>query len=158
MLMVSLIQKILDLFYPLVRRVLDKTTYYYAACGGGNLVLSWLLFFVFFQFLFQKQVFYIEWIDYSLSAYTLSSFLCFLIAFGVGFLLMKYVVFTKSELKGRIQLFRYGLSSLLTWFAHWVILKLFIEWLGFYPSIANVISSCIVVLISYLLQKKFTFK
>jgi len=156
--MVSLIQKILDLFYPLVRRVLDKTTYYYAACGGGNLVLSWLLFFVFFQFLFQKQVFYIEWIDYSLSAYTLSSFLCFLIAFGVGFLLMKYVVFTKSELKGRIQLFRYGLSSLLTWFAHWVILKLFIEWLGFYPSIANVISSCIVVLISYLLQKKFTFK
>ena len=158
MLMVSLIQKILDLFYPLVRRVLDKTTYYYAACGGGNLVLSWLLFFVFFQFLFQKQVFYIEWIDYSLSAYTLSSFLCFLIAFGVGFLLMKYVVFTKSELKGRIQLFRYGLSSLMTWFAHWMILKLFIEWLGFYPSIANVISSCIVVLISYLLQKKFTFK
>ena len=156
--MVSLIQKILDLFYPLVRQVLDKTTYYYAACGGGNLVLSWLLFFVFFQFLFQKQVFYIEWIDYSLSAYTLSSFLCFLIAFVVGFLLNKYVVFTKSELKGRIQLFRYGLSSLLTWFAHWVILKLFIEWLGFYPSIANVISSCIVVLISYLLQKKFTFK
>ena len=156
--MVSLIQKILDLFYPLVRQVLDKTTYYYAACGGGNLVLSWLLFFVFFQFLFQKQVFYIEWMNYSLSAYTLSSFLCFLIAFGVGFLLMKYVVFTKSELKGRIQLFRYGLSSLLTWFAHWVILKLFIEWLGFYPSIANVISSCIVVLISYLLQKKFTFK
>ena len=156
--MVSLIQKILDLFYPLVRQVLDKTTYYYAACGGGNLVLSWLLFFVFFQFLFQKQVFYIDWINYSLSAYTLSSFLCFLISFGVGFLLMKYVVFTESELKGRIQLFRYGLSSLLTWFAHWLILKLFIEWLGFYPSIANVISSCIVVLISYLLQKKFTFK
>ena len=156
--MVSLIQKILDLFYPLVSRLLDKTTYYYAACGGGNLILSWLLFFVFFQFLFQKQVFYIEWIDYSLSAYTLSSFLCFLIAFGVGFLLMKYVVFTKSELKGRIQLFRYGLTSLLTWFAHWVILKLFIEWLAFYPSIANVISSCLVVLISYLLQKKFTFK
>ena len=158
MLMVSLIQKILDLFYPLVSRLLDKTTYYYAACGGGNLILSWLLFFVFFQFLFQKQVFYIEYINYSLSAYTLSSFLCFIIAFAVGFLLMKYVVFTKSELKGRIQLFRYGLTSLLTWFAHWVILKLFIEWLAFYPSIANVVSSCLVVLISYLLQKKFTFK
>ena len=156
--MVSLIQKILDLFYPLVSRLLDKTTYYYVACGGGNLILSWLLFFVFFQFLFQKQVFYIEYINYSLSAYTLSSFLCFIIAFAVGFLLMKYVVFTKSELKGRIQLFRYGLTSLLTWFAHWVILKLFIEWLAFYPSIANVVSSCLVVLISYLLQKKFTFK
>ena len=156
--MVSLIHKILDFFYPLVKRMLDKTTYYYAACGSGNLVLSWFLFFIFFQFVFQKKVFYIEWINYSLSAYTLSSFLCFIIAFTIGFLLMKYVVFTKSELKGRIQLFRYALSSLITWLAHWVILKLFIEWLGFYPSIANVISSCIVVLISYLLQKKFTFK
>ncbi len=156
--MVSLIHKILDFFYPLVKRILDKTTYYYAACGSGNLVLSWLLFFIFFQFVFQKKVFYIEWINYSLSAYTLSSFLCFIIAFTIGFLLMKYVVFTKSELKGRIQLFRYALSSLVTWLAHWLILKTFIEVLYIYPSIANITSSCIVVLISYLIQKKFTFK
>ena len=156
--MVSLIHKILDFFYPLVKRMLDKTTYYYAACGSGNLVLSWLLFFIFFQFVFQKKVFYIEWINYSLSAYTLSSFLCFIIAFTIGFLLMKYVVFTKSELKGRIQLFRYALSSLVTWLAHWLILKTFIEMLNIYPSIANITSSCIVVLISYLIQKNFTFK
>ena len=156
--MVNLIQKILDLFYPLVSRFLDKTTFYYAACGGGNLVLSWLLFFVFFQFLFQKQVFYIECIDYSISAYTLSSFLCFIIAFSIGFLLMRYVVFTGSELKGRIQLFRYGLSSLATWLAHWLILKLFIEMLYIYPSIANIVASCFVVLMSYLIQKNFTFK
>lgn len=156
--MVKLIQKILDFFYPLVSRVLDKNTYYYAACGGGNLVLSWVLFFVFFQFLFQKQTLYIAWLDYSLSPYTLSSFLCFIIAFTIGFLLMKYVVFTKSELKGRIQLFRYGLSSLVTWVANWLILKTFIEILYIYPSIANIASSCIVVLISYLIQKNFTFK
>ena len=151
--MVSLIHKVLDFFYPLVKRMLDKTTYYYAACGSGNLVLSWFLFFIFFQFVFQKKVFYIEWINYSLSAYTLSSFLCFIIAFTIGFLLMKYVVFTKSELKGRIQLFRYALSSLITWLAHWLILKTFIEMLHIYPSIANITSSCIVVLISYLIQK-----
>ncbi len=156
--MVKLIQKILDFFYPLVSRVLDKNTYYYAACGGGNLVLSWVLFFVFFQFLFQKQTLYIAWLDYTLSPYTLSSFLCFIIAFTIGFLLMKYVVFTKSELKGRIQLFRYGLSSLVTWVANWLILKTFIEILYIYPSIANIASSCIVVLISYLIQKNFTFK
>lgn len=156
--MVNLIRKILDVFFPLVSRVFDRTTYYYAACGTGNLVLSWFLFFLFFQFVFQKKIFYVNLIDYSISAYTLSSFLCFIIAFCNGFLLMKYVVFTQSELKGRIQLFRYGLSSLITWFASWLILKILIEILQFYPSIANVISSCIVVVISYLLQKKFTFK
>ena len=156
--MVKIIRKILNLFYPLASRFFDKTTYYYAACGSANLVLSWILFFIFFQFIFQKKIFYVKFIDYSISAYTLSSFLCFIIAFVIGFLLMKYVVFTKSGLKGRIQLFRYGLSSLITWVAHWLILKTFIEMLGIYPSIANIMSSCIVVIISYLLQKKFTFK
>jgi len=137
---------------------MDKTTYYYAACGSGNLVSSWILFFLFYQFLFRKHVFYIAFIDYSISAYTLSAFLCFIIAFSLGFTLMKYVVFTKSGLKGRIQLFRYGLSSLVTSFTNWVILKAFIELLGIYPSIANVMSSCIVVVMSYLIQRNFTFR
>jgi putative flippase GtrA len=137
---------------------MDKTTYYYAACGSGNLVSSWILFFVFYQFLFRKQVFYVEFIDYSISAYTLSAFLCFIIAFSVGFTLMKYVVFTKSGLKGRIQLFRYGLSAMVTSFTNWIILKAFIEMIGIYPSIANVISSCIVVVLSYLIQRNFTFR
>jgi hypothetical protein len=26
------------------RRVFDQTTYYYAACGSGNVVLSWVFF------------------------------------------------------------------------------------------------------------------
>ncbi len=156
--LIRLIYIILDFFYPLVAKVFDKTTYYYAACGVGNLVLSWVLFFVFFQFLFHKRTLYISFIDYTFTAYTLSAFLCFIVAFCVGFLLMKYVVFTRSELKGRIQLFRYALSSAVTSACNWVLLKAFIEWLEFYPSLANVISSCIVVLMSYLIQRNFTFK
>ena len=154
----QLIYKVLDFFYPIVSKIVDKTTYYYAACGVANLVLSWVLFFLFFQFLFHKRTLYISLIDFTFTAYTLSAFLCFIIAFAVGFLLMKYVVFTKSELKGRIQLFRYGLSSALTSVCNWILLKAFIEWLGFYPSLANVLSSCIVVLLSYLIQRNYTFK
>ena len=71
---------------------------------------------------------------------------------------MKYIVFIESELKGRIQLFRYGLSCLLTSALNWVLLKAFVELLFFYPSLANIASSCIVVLLSYLIQRNFTFK
>ena len=156
--MIKIIHRILDIFYPLASRFFDRTTYYYAACGVGNLVLSWLLFFLFFQFLFVKKTLYIEFIDFTFSAYTLSAFLCFLISFFIGFALMKYVVFVESELKGRIQLFRYGLSCLLTSIVNWVLLKTFVEFLFFYPSLANVASSCIVVLMSYLIQRNFTFK
>jgi hypothetical protein len=33
-----------------------------------------------------------------------------------------------------------------------------IEGISFYPSVANVISSCLVVVFSYLMQRKFSFK
>lgn len=156
--MINLIRKFLDLFYPIVSKIFDKTTYYYAACGAGNLVLSWILFFLFYQYVFKKKLWYIDFIDFVFTPYTLSAFLCFIISFMIGFLLLKYVVFTESELKGRIQLFRYAISAVITSCTNWVILKSFVELLGFFPSLANVLSTCIVVLMSYLIQRNFTFK
>lgn len=157
----KIITSILDFFYPLVGKFIPRNTYYYAACGGGNLLLSWLLFFVFYQFVFDKQLFSFQLpfnFNFVATAYTLSSICCFAITFTIGFLLMKYVVFTSSELKGRIQLFRYALSSAMSGVLGWFILKIFIEFLSIYPSIANVLSSCIVVIFSYLMQRNFSFK
>jgi len=156
--MSALIRNMLDLFYPLVSKIFDRTTYYYAACGVGNLVLSWILFFLFYQYVFQKKLWHIQAIDFVFTPYTLSAFSCFIISFLIGFILMKYVVFTESELKGRIQFFRYGISAIITFLANWILLKAFVEYLEFFPSIANVISTCIVVLISYVIQKNYTFR
>jgi hypothetical protein len=156
--LVSIIHRILDFFYPLVKRLFDQTTYYYAVCGVGNLVLSWILFFVFFQYVFKKQFFHLEYINFTFSAYTLSAIVCFLITFVIGFLLMKYIVFTESGLKGRVQLFRYGLSAIISGMVSWGLLKMFIEVFDFFPSLANILASCLVVIVSYLLQRKFTFK
>ena len=147
--MSNLIRRFLDIFYPLVSKIFDKTTYYYAACGVGNLVLSWILFFLFYQFVFEKKLLYVKQIDFVFTPYTLSAFLCFIISFTLGFMLMKYVVFTKSELKGRIQLFRYGLSAVVTSGANWILLKSLIELFEFFPSVANVVSTCLVVVMVY---------
>lgn len=157
------ILEILDFFYPIVRRFIPKQTYYYAACGGGNLVLSWVLFFFFYNIVFKKQVthFYFSCLGYkhiAISAYTFSSIYCFCISFIIGFILMKYVVFTESGLKGHVQLFRYALSSILSGFLSWILLKIFIEFIFIYPSIANVLATCIVVVFSFIMQRKFTFK
>ena len=156
--LVKLIHSFLDFFYPLFKRFFDKTTYYYAVCGVSNLVLSWILFFIFYQFLFAKGNRYLALINYTLSSYTMSAFLCFIISFSIGFTLLKYVVFTKSQLKGTTQLFRYATSAAITGFTSWILLKLLIESLDLFPSIANIVSSCIVVIISYLLQRKFSFR
>jgi putative flippase GtrA len=156
----QLIRKLLDLFYPLFARFFDKQTYYYAACGGANLVSSWVFFYLFYQFLFEKRIFNIAFAanTYVVSAYTLSSILCFFIAFILGFILNKYVVFTESQLMGRIQLFRYAVSAGFSWLGNYLLLKILIEHLQFYPSIANVCASAFVVLLSYFLQRKYTFR
>lgn len=156
----QLIRRFLDLFHPLFARFFDKQTFYYAACGGANLVSSWLFFFLFYQYLFEKRIFNfdINGEIYVVSAYTLSSMLCFVIAFSLGFLMNKFVVFTDSQLIGRVQLFRYAVSSWLSWLCSYLILKTLIEGLQFYPSIANVVASVITVFISYLLQRKYSFK
>jgi putative flippase GtrA len=40
----------------------------------------------------------------------------------------------------------------------WILLKLFIETFSIFPSIANILASCIIVVWSYIMQRKFTFK
>lgn len=158
-----IITAILDFFYPLVKGFIPKQTYYYAACGGGNLVLSWILFFLFYQFIFFKKTthFHLGWLfnkHVAISAYTFSSFTTFCLSFTIGFVLNRYVVFTRSELGAKIQLFRYGLSALISYSLSWVLLKFFIETLSIFPSIANVLASCIVVVWSYIMQRKFSFR
>lgn len=153
----------LDFFYPLVKRFIPKETYYYAACGSVNLVLSWILFFIFYQFLYQKRniefKFYFNEIrNITISAYTLSSFTTFCFSFSIGFLLNRYIVFTQSDLKANIQLFRYGLSALISYGLSWVLLKFLIETMSIFPSIANIMASCIVVVFSFIMQRKFTFR
>ena len=156
--LVKLIHSFLDFFYPLFKRFFDRTTYYYAICGVSNLVLSWFLFFIFYQFLFKKENWHLPLVNFTLSSYTMTAFLCFIISFSIGFTLLKYVVFTKSHLKGFTQLFRYAVSALITSFTSWILLKIFIETFNFFPTLANISASCIVVVISYLLQRKFSFR
>ena len=156
--LVKLIHSFLDFFYPLFKRFFDRTTYYYEFCGVSNLVLSWFLFFIFYQFLFKKENWHFPLVNITLSSYTMTAFLCFIISFSIGFTLLKYVVFTKSKLKGTTQLFRYAVSALITSFTSWILLKIFIETFNFFPTLANISASCIVVVISYLLQRKFSFK
>ena len=156
--LIKLFHSFLDFFYPLFKRFFDRTTYYYAVCGVSNLVLSWILFFIFYQFLFKKENWHLPLVNFTLSSYTMTAFLCFIISFSIGFTLLKYVVFTKSQLNGTTQLFRYAVSALITSFTSWILLKIFIETFNFFPTLANISASCIVVVISYLLQRKFSFK
>ena len=82
----------------------------------------------------------------------------FPIVFISGFMLQKYVTFSNSDLVGRVQLFRYMVVFMINLVFNYVGLKILVDQLSVYPSISNMIISILSVLISYFMQKKYTFK
>ena len=131
-------------------------TFRYAACGGFNTMLDISLFFVSYNFVFKKQVQHFG--SMAVSPH-IAAFICaFTITFPVGFYLSRYVVFTESSLRGRIQLFRYFLLVLACIALNYMFIKFFVEQLHIYATVAKIITTFIVVSFSYLTQKHFTFK
>ena len=90
--------------------------------------------------------------------YNAALFLSFCISFCAGFLLNKYVVFTGSYLRGRIQLFRYFLSFFLNLVINYFLLMAFIELLQMKPFLSQIITTVIIVALGYLTQKHFSFR
>jgi putative flippase GtrA len=82
----------------------------------------------------------------------------FPITFSTGFLFAKFITFTGSPIKGRIQLFRYGLTVAGAIFLNYILLKIFVEHLFIWPTISKIITTIFVVTYSYFMQRFFTFK
>jgi len=154
--LIKTIHKILDFFYPLFKRFFDKTTYYYAACGGVNTLFDLFLFFISYNFILNKQIVELPYI--AVSPHIAAFIIAFFFSFPTGFLMMRYIVFRSSYLKGRVQLFRYFLSVCISLLLNYVFLKIFVEQLHFYPTVSKLIITFIVVGFSYLAQKYFSFK
>ena len=146
----------IDFFYPLFKRFMPLQMYRYAACGGSNTLLSIVLYFVIYNFVLNKQILQLGFIAFTPHIAALLIATC--ITFPIGFYLSMYVVFQGSYLKKRIQLLRYFLVAAICFVLNYVLLKTFVEVLGWYPTPSQIVTVAIVVLFSYLSQKHFSFR
>jgi putative flippase GtrA len=55
-------------------------------------------------------------------------------------------------------LFRYIMLIMVCILLNYIFIKLFVEHFGIYPTIAKILTTCIIVMFSYLTQRNFTFK
>ncbi|MDO9153638.1 MAG: GtrA family protein [Paludibacter sp.] len=147
---------IVDFFYPPFKKYFTLQFFRYGVTGVGNLLFDWILYFVIFNFILQKQMLVLGFVTLSSHIATLA--IKFPITLSSGFLLQKYVTFNNSTNKGREQLLRYYFIAFINLGLNYFGLKLFVDALNFYPSIANAILSVIITIFSFFLQKKFTFK
>lgn len=90
--------------------------------------------------------------------YIVSFFIAFAISFPIGFLLNKYIVFQTSNLKGRVQLFRYAIMTGLNIFLNYALLHLFVGVWDFWSTPSQAAITVILAVLSYFAQNFFSFR
>lgn len=152
----NIILTIIDFVHVPFARWIDKQTFRYLACGGGNTVLDILIYFLSYNFVLRRLP--VQAGPVVIAPHIAAFMMSFSISFPLGFALSKYVVFTESKLKGRIQLFRYALLVGMCILLNYFFIKLFVEWFGWYPTPSKTLTTAIVAVFSYVSQRNFTFK
>lgn len=145
--------------------MLSREFFRYGACGGGNMVLDWILYFLFYHFLYSYfgSVVYLPLsLDFmpevAISPHIMALGITFPITLLTGFWLNKYVTFTHSSLRGSKQLARYMEIVAINLLVNYLGLKFFVEFCHFYPTPSKMLVTLITVAISYLGQKYYSFK
>ena len=164
----QIITKIVDFFYRPFRKYIPQQLFRYAACGGGNMVLDWVLYFLLYNFVIGHELVYLSLplntklstLNYEiyLTPHIMTLLIVFPITLFTGFWLNKYVTFTQSSLRGYKQLGRYILIVIVNLLVNYFGLKLFVEVCGIYPTPSKMIITIITVIISFFGQKYFSFK
>ena len=160
----QIITKIIDFFYPPFRRIMSEQVFRYVACGGGNLVLDWVLYFLVYNFVIGHEIVNLQFTIYNsqftqaITPHIATLCIVFPITLLTGFWLQKNVTFTQSDLHSARQLFRYIVIVAVNLAINYFGLKLCVETLGWYPTPSKMCITLVTVAVSYFGQKYYTFR
>ena len=151
---------IIDFFYPLFRKHLSIDTFRYMASGGTTAATGIVVFYVVYNWVFKQQDVHLHlpFFPKLITAPTATLIIESIVTFIVGFTLNKYLVFTESNLKGRVQLFRYASVVATNFLLNLALIKIMVEGFGFYATPAKILTTGILIVFSYFSQKHFSFK
>lgn len=147
---------VVDFFYPPFRRFMGLQTFRYAACGGANTLVGLVVYFLGYTYILEGENLDLGF--FAFKSHVAAMFFAFLISFPLGFFLSKYVVFSDSNMRGRVQLVRYLMLYFANLVINYFLLKVFVEIWKIYPVLAQVMTTGIIIVFSYIAQRYFTFR
>lgn len=151
------IRQVVDWFYwEPIRRVVPLQTFRYGFCGGLNMCLDALWYFVIYNFIVAHR--FIDLGVVVISPHIASMMVVFPITFFNGFWLNRNIAFRLSPLSGATQLVRYALSIVGSVLLTYVGLKFFVEVCHIWPTPSKVLTTILTVIYSFLVAKYFTFR
>jgi len=120
------------------------------------MIFDWILYFLVYHFVLRQEMLHLGVVTFS--SHIAALFITFPVTFLSGFLLQKYVTFSTSELRGKVQLFRYFQVLLANLLLNYLGLKILVEFIHFYATPSKMVVSIFTTIFSYFSQKKYTFK
>ena len=150
------IGRLIDLFY--VRpfsSILSKQMFRYAACGGGNMLLDLVWYYIIYHYVVGER--YIDLGVVVVSPHVASLIVVFPITFFTGFWLNRNVAFCATQVGSGKQLFKYALSVVGSIVLNYVCIKLFVEVYHIWPTPAKALTTAVCVVYSYLAGRYFAF-
>ena len=147
----------IDLLYiPQIRKIVSRDIFGYGICGGANMVLDTLWYFVLYHYVICDR--FIDLGIVVMSPHIATLCLVFPITFFTGFWLNRHVAFRVTHLRSRRQLVRYALSVVGSIVINYVCMKLFVESFHLWPTPSKMLTTVISVVYSYLAARFFTFR
>lgn len=144
------------LYIAPVKRLVGRDIFAYGLCGGANMALDTLWYFVIYHYIVAER--FINLGVVVVSPHIASLIVVFPITFFTGFWLNRNIAFRATEYKTRGQLIRYALSVVGSIALNYLCMKLFVEHLHIWPTPSKMLTTVVSVVYSFLAAKYFTFR
>lgn len=155
--MQQLLIRLVDwLYITPFKRLVSRDIFAYGLCGGANMALDTLWYFVIYHYIVAER--FIDLGVIVVSPHIASLIVVFPITFFTGFWLNRNVAFRATEYKTRGQLIRYALSVVGSIALNYLCMKLFVEHLYIWPTPSKMLTTAVSVVYSFLAAKYFTFR
>lgn len=151
------ISGLIDKFYiKPFSTIFSPQIFRYAACGGGNMVLDVVWYFLVYHYVVAKQFVVVG--DVVISPHVATLLVVFPITFFIGFWLNRNVVFCAVQYSGWRQIVRYALSVVGSLLLNYLCIKFFVEVCDIWPTPAKALTTVVTVSYSYVAGRYFTFR
>lgn len=150
------IRRMIDFFYPPFSKYVSLQIFRYGVTGVANMFFDLILYFIVYHYVLEKNMLHLGFVTFS--SHIASMLIVFPFTFISGFLLQKYVTFSSSKLKGRVQIIRYLSVVLANLLINYTGLKILVEFIGLFATPSKMIITVITTIFSYFSQKKYSFK
>lgn len=151
----QIILTIIDFFHPPFKKYISLHNFRYLAVGGSTFVLGYLVYYLSFYHLFNSDE--VNFGYFILKRGTAAMAVDFAFVIPYSFIMNRYVVFTHSEVRGRVQLFRFMNLQFINILLNIALYKFLADVLLIYPTVARFAVQVLIAGFSYLYQHYFTF-